>query len=183
MVEMMVGRRETRVVAERDGRSPGKKLLQIDRLSVADNVGQLAVEELSLDIRSAKIVGMAGVSGNGQGELVETLAGQRHPRSGELRVHGGRYTATRPEMSRHKIACRPEEPLRSACVAEMSVEEIMALRSFDQPPSSPDGTRLRRRPMRERARALIEADHVKTRGPDATIRGLSGGNVQRGLGA
>ena len=181
MAEMMVGRRETRVVVERDGRSPGKKVLQIDRLSVADNVGQLAVEELSLDIRSGEIVGVAGVSGNGQRELVETLAGQRHPRSGELRVHGERYTATRPEMIRHKIACLPEEPLRNACVAEMSVAENMALRSFDQPPSSPDGIRLRRRPMRERARALIDAYHVKTPGPDAAIRGLSGGNVQRAV--
>ena len=54
------------------------------------------------------------------------------------------YTATRPEMIRHKIACLPEEPLRNACVADMSVAENMALRSFDQPPSSPDGIRLQR---------------------------------------
>ena len=51
----------------------------------------------------------------------------------------------------------------------------------NQPPSSPDGIRLRRRPMRERARALIDAYHVKTPGPDAAIRGLSGGNVQRAV--
>jgi simple sugar transport system ATP-binding protein len=181
MAEMMVGRRETRVVVEREARAPGKKVLQIDGLSVADNVGQLAVEELSLDIHAGEIVGVAGVSGNGQRELVETLAGQRHARSGRLMVHGELYTATRPEMIRHKIACLPEEPLRNACVAEMSVAENMALRSFDQPPSSPDGIRLKRRPMRETARALIEAYRVKTPGPDAAIKGLSGGNVQRAV--
>ena len=84
-------------------------------------------------------------------------------------------------MIRHKIACLPEEPLRNACVADMSVAENMALRSFDQPPSSPDGIRLRRAPMRDVARKLIEAYRVKTPGPDAPIKGLSGGNVQRAV--
>lgn len=98
-----------------------------------------------------------------------------------MKVHGERYTATRPEMVRHKIACLPEEPLRNACVAEMSVAENMALRSFDQPPASPDGVRLRRSLMRDVARRLIEAYRVKTPGPDAPIKALSGGNVQRAV--
>ena len=181
MAEMMVGRRETRSVVERETRAPGKAVLKLEGLSVADNVGQLAVEELALEIRAGEIVGVAGVSGNGQRELVETLAGQRDHEAGRMLVHGEVYTATRPEMVRHKIACLPEEPLRNACVADMSVAENMALRSFDQPPSSPDGIRLRRGPMRETARKLIEAYKVKTPGPDAAIRGLSGGNVQRAV--
>jgi general nucleoside transport system ATP-binding protein len=181
MAEMMVGRREERVVVEREARAPGKAVLKIEGLSVADHVGQLAVEELALEIRAGEIVGVAGVSGNGQRELVETLAGQRHAEAGRMLVHGELYTATRPEMIRHKIACLPEEPLRNACVADMTVAENMALRSFDQPPSSPDGVRLKRRPMREAARSLIAAYRVKTPGPDAPIRALSGGNVQRAV--
>ncbi len=181
MAEMMIGRRENRVTVERETSSPGKAVLRIEGLSVADNVGQLAVDELSLDIRAGEIVGVAGVSGNGQRELVETLAGQRRAVAGQLMVHGEPYAATRQEMIRHKIACLPEEPLRNACVADMSVAENMALRSFDQPPSSPDGVRLRRSPMRERARALIEAYRVRTPGPDAPIKALSGGNVQRAV--
>ncbi len=181
MAEMMVGRRETRSVVERETRAPGKAVLKLEGLSVADSVGQLAVEDLKLDIRAGEIVGIAGVSGNGQRELVEALAGQRDAEAGRMLVHGEVYTATRPEMIRHKIACLPEEPLRNACVAEMSVAENIALRSFDQPPSSPDGIRLRRSPMRETARKLIEAYKVKTPGPDAAIRGLSGGNVQRAV--
>jgi len=181
MAEMMVGRRETRTVVERETRAPGKAVLKLEGLSVADNVGQLAVEDLALEIRAGEIVGVAGVSGNGQRELVETLAGQRDHEAGRMLVHGEVYTATRPEMVRHRIACLPEEPLRNACVADMSVAENMALRSFDQPPSSPDGIRLRRKPMRETARKLIEAYKVKTPGPDAAIRGLSGGNVQRAV--
>ncbi len=181
MAEMMVGRRETRAVVEREQHALGKTVLKLDGLSVADNVGQLAVEDFSLEIQAGEIVGVAGVSGNGQRELVETLAGQRHKQSGEMLVHGAPFTATREEMVRHKIACLPEEPLRNACVAEMSVAENMALRSFDQPPSSPDGIRLKRGPMRDIARKLIEAYKVKTPGPDAAIRGLSGGNVQRAV--
>jgi general nucleoside transport system ATP-binding protein len=181
MAEMMVGRRETRATVERETRAPGKTVLQIDKLSVADTVGQLAVDDLSLEIHAGEIVGVAGVSGNGQRELVETLAGQRHAEAGTMKVHGERYTATRPEMIRHKIACLPEEPLRNACVAEMSVAENMALRSFDQPPASPDGIRLKRSPMRDVARKLIEAYRVKTPGPDAPIKALSGGNVQRAV--
>jgi simple sugar transport system ATP-binding protein len=154
MAEMMVGRRENRVVVEREARPPGKAVLKIEGLSVADHVGQLAVDELALEIRAGEIVGVAGVSGNGQRELVETLAGQRHAEAGRMLVHGEPYAATRPEMIRHKIACLPEEPLRNACVADMTVAENMALRSFDQPPASPDGVRLKRGPMREAARAV-----------------------------
>ena len=181
MAEMMVGRRETRTVVEREARAPGKAVLRLEGLSVADNVGQLAVEELALDIRAGEIVGVAGVSGNGQRELVEALAGQRDVEAGRMLVHGEVYTATRPEMVRHKVACLPEEPLRNACVADMSVAENIALRSFDRPPSSSNGIWLKRGPMRDTARKLIEAYKVKTPGPDAAIRGLSGGNVQRAV--
>jgi simple sugar transport system ATP-binding protein len=181
MAEMMVGRRENSVAVEREARGPGNPVLRIESLRVADQVGQLAVEDLSLEVRAGEIVGVAGVSGNGQRELVETLAGQRHAQAGRILVHGQPYGATRREMIRHKIACLPEEPLRNACVSEMSVAENMALRSFDQPPASPDGVRLERRPMRDVARRLIEAYRVKTPGPDAPIKALSGGNVQRAV--
>ena len=181
MAEMMVGRREERDTVERETRAPGKAVLRIEDLAVADNLGQYAVEDFTLDIHAGEIVGIAGVSGNGQRELVEALAGQRHAEAGRMLVHGEPYAATRQEMIRHRIACLPEEPLRNACVAEMSVAENMALRSFDQPPASPDGVRLKRSPMRDVARRLIEAYRVKTPGPDAPIKALSGGNVQRAV--
>lgn len=181
MAEMMVGRRDTRGTVERETMMPGKVVLKLEGLSVADHVGQLAVDALDLDVRAGEIVGVAGVSGNGQREMVETLAGQRDAEAGRMLVHGEVYTAKRAEMIRHKIACLPEEPLRNACVAEMSVAENMALRSFDQAPASPDGVRLKRSPMRETARKLIDAYRVTTPGPDAPIKALSGGNVQRAV--
>jgi simple sugar transport system ATP-binding protein len=181
MAEMMVGRREDRITVERVSRAPGRVVLGIEGLAVADNLGQRAVDNFTLEVRAGEIVGVAGVSGNGQRELIETLAGQRHAEAGRMLVHGEPYNATRPEMIRHKIACLPEEPLRNACVADMSVAENMALRFFDQPPASPDGIRLKRGPMRETARELISAYSVTTPGPDAPISALSGGNVQRAV--
>ena len=181
MAEMMVGRREQRIDVQRAARAPGTSVLKVEGLSVADHLGQLAVDSLDLEVHAGEIVGVAGVSGNGQRELVETLAGQRHAETGCILVHGEAYGATRREMIRHKIACLPEEPLRNACVAEMSVADNMALRSFDQPPTSSDGIRLKRGPLRETARRLIEAYRVKTPGPDTPIKALSGGNVQRAV--
>ena len=179
MAEMMVGRRETRATVEREARAPGKPVLAIDKLSIADHVGQLAVEDLSLEIRAGEIVGVAGVSGNGQRELVETLAGQRHALSGGLKVHGETYTATRPEMIRHKIACLPEEPLRNACVPGMSVAENMAFRNFDQSPIA-SGFWLKSGAMVAQAERWIREFKVKTQGPQSPIGTLSGGNVQIG---
>ena len=83
-------------------------------------------------MRPGEIVGVAGVSGNGQRELVEALAGQRAPVAGEIRVAGEPYRATRGEIRDHGVFSLPEEPLRNACVPGMSVAENMAFRNFDQ---------------------------------------------------
>jgi simple sugar transport system ATP-binding protein len=100
---------------------------------------------------------VAGVSGNGQRELVEALAGQRDVEAGKMLVHGEAYTATRPRSSATRSRCLPEEPLRNACVADMSVAENIALRSFDRPPRHRNGSGSSRGPMRDTARELIEA--------------------------
>ncbi len=71
----------------------------------------IAVHDVSLTVRGGEIVGIAGVSGNGQRQLVEVLAGQREAESGEVRVRGDLYHASREEMRRHKMSLLPEEPL------------------------------------------------------------------------
>ena len=182
LVEAMVGKTVPPLPSERSHDDHGKPpALALQRVSVTAAAGHDALREVDLTVHAGELVGVAGVSGNGQRELVETLAGQRDAEAGRMLVHGEVYTATRPEMVRHKIACLPEEPLRNACVADMSVAENIALRSFDRPPSSSNGIWLKRGPMRDTARKLIEAYKVKTPGPAAAIRGLSGGNVQRAV--
>jgi simple sugar transport system ATP-binding protein len=82
-------------------------------------------------------------------------------------------------MIRHDVRCLPEEPLRNACVASMSVAENLSFRSFDQPPFATGGWWINRGAIRAKARALIERAAIKTPSPEAPVGTLSGGNVQR----
>ena len=154
--------------------------LEVRDLHVMGDRGTLAVRALSLSVRSGEILGIAGVSGNGQRELVEALVGQRERDSGEVSVLGQAYTAKRGENHRLKVRSLPEEPLRNACVGELSVAENMALRDFDLAPLCVGG-RLRFATWRSRAREWITGYGIKTQGENAPIRSLSGGNVQRAV--
>ncbi|NWG74593.1 MAG: ATP-binding cassette domain-containing protein, partial [Rubrivivax sp.] len=127
-----------------------------------------------------EIVGIAGVSGNGQRELMEALSGQRRREGGTVTVGGRPYRATRAENRALKVRGLPEEPLRNACVASMSVADNIGLRSFDVPPHARAGWRVPGS-LARRARELIAAYRVKTQGEGAPIGSLSGGNVQRAV--
>ena len=159
--------------------------LEVDALSAMGDRGTLAVRALSLQVRAGEILGIAGVSGNGQRELVEAIVGQRARAGGQVRVAGEAYAGRRAENRRLQLRALTEEPLRSASVAELSVAHNMALRDFDQPPlqggSVPGLTWLRYGAWRERARAWIAEYGIKTRGESAPIASLSGGNVQRAV--
>jgi ABC-type uncharacterized transport system ATPase subunit len=154
--------------------------LSVCGLQALGDRGTLAVHDLSLAVRPGEILGVAGVSGNGQRELVEALVGQRPRLAGEVRVMGQPYAARRAENHSLKVRSLPEEPLRNACVGELSVAENMALRDFDRPPLSRAGW-LDTAAWRRRARAWIADYGVKTRSEDAPIASLSGGNVQRAV--
>jgi simple sugar transport system ATP-binding protein len=181
MAEMMIGARQMPSAAVRGDIEAGAALLQVEGLVVLDDTGTAAVNGLDLAVRSGEILGVAGVSGNGQHELIEALAGQREPIAGGLAVHGVPYKPTRVEMTKHKVACLPEEPLKNACVARMSVAENMAFRKFDRPPFAWRGWWLNAAKITSAARDLIERYKVKTPSPNAPIGDLSGGNVQRAV--
>ncbi len=154
--------------------------LAVRALRVRGDSGALAVEAFTVDIAPGEIVGIAGVSGNGQRELVEALVGQRDIDGGEVSIDGQHYRPTREHMRRHRVFSLPEEPLRNACVAGMSVAENMALRNFDVAPIS-TGAWLRPAAMQAQAERLIRAFKVKAPGPGVPIATLSGGNVQRAV--
>ncbi len=191
MAGMMVGERELPQGRSQDDDAVQASLpraqgtdaaprLVLNELVVESDIGQPAVNRVSLAVRPGEILGIAGVSGNGQRELVQALVGQRAPRSGEIRVDGTPYRATRAEMRRHRVYSLPEEPLRNACVPRMSVAENMAFRNFDLAPLA-SGFWLRRGAMLAQAARWIGEFGVKTRGPGAAIGTLSGGNVQRAV--
>jgi len=183
LAQMMVGTRE---IPQSHARKAGGPVnvsvprLVIRDLEVEDDAGRPAVDGLSLTVRAGEIVGIAGVSGNGQRELVEALIGQRPTAGGQILVGGELFHATRAEIRRHGVFSLPEEPLRNACVPGMSVAENMTLRNFDRPPQS-SGPWLRRGALRAQAERWISAFGVTTRGPDAPMATLSGGNVQRAV--
>jgi simple sugar transport system ATP-binding protein len=154
-------------------------VLQVESLDALGDRGTLAVQGLSLQVRAGEILGIAGVSGNGQRELVESLVGQRPRLRGVVKVAGVPYGAKRRENRELKLRALPEEPLRSASVAELSVAQNMALRDFDQAPLQRGW--LRFGAWRERARSWITEYGIKTRGENAPIGSLSGGNVQRAV--
>ncbi len=182
MAEMMIGSREIPSVHVRHEKAHASLpvRLEIRDLSVDDDAGVAAVRNVSLDVRGGEILGVAGVSGNGQRQLIEALIGQRVATAGEVLVENEPYNARREEMRRHRLFALPEEPLRNACVAELSVADNMALRNFDQAPISFGGW-VRRALVRSQARRLINEFKVKARGPDVPMRTLSGGNVQRAV--
>ena len=157
--------------------------LEVQGLRALGDRGTLAVHDLSLAVRAGEILGVAGVSGNGQRELVEALVGQRPRLGGRVTVMGQPYNARRAENRELKVRSLPEEPLRNACVGDLSVAENMALRDFDRPPLafSSRGGVLNFPAWRSRAREWIAEYGVKTQGEGAPIRSLSGGNVQRAV--
>jgi len=164
----------------RGEQAPGAVKLAIDGLEVMGDRGGAVVRELTLAVRSGEIVGVAGVSGNGQRELMQALTGQRARERGTVMVGGREFHATRRQNRALKVRSLPEEPLTNACVGELSVAHNMALRSFDEAPHARAGW-VRWRALRQRAREWIAAYGVKAQSERAPIRSLSGGNVQRAV--
>ena len=180
MSAMMIGSETTRTAARSDNKR-GEPLLNIQGLHALDDIGLKALEDLNLTVHKGEIVGIAGVSGNGQSKLVEVLAGQRSPTQGQVRVHNEPYFGSRAEIRRHRVNCLPEEPLKNTCVGNMSVAQNMAMRNFDQHPHAILRFFLNKGAIRRAAQTLIHRYRVKTPGPDTPIRDLSGGNVQRAV--
>src|SRR6202012_5783726 len=180
MARMMIGAEELTVQPARVG-NVGEIRLKLTKLNARDDAGAVAVHDVSLSICGGEIVGIAGVSGNGQRQLVEVLAGQREAESGEIRVIGDLYHASREEMRRHKMSLLPEEPLKNACVGGMSFADNIAFREFDRAPFASGGWWLNRAAFVDDADRKIAQYKIKTRTPDTPIAALSGGNVQRAV--
>ena len=179
LAQIMVGDERLVAPVPRVAHDYGDVRLRLDDLYVNNDKGFPAVRGVSLAARAGEFVGIAGVSGNGQRELVEVLAGQRMPTRGRVLLHGEPYSATRAEMRRHKLYCLPEEPLRNACAATLSVAENLALRDFDRPPEAVGGWLLNLEAIRRKANNLIERYGIHTPSPETPVTHLSGGNIQR----
>jgi general nucleoside transport system ATP-binding protein len=177
--ELMMGARSAPTPVEKTPQADASVVLEVKHLQANKDNGLAAVAGMNLNVHRGEIVGIAGISGNGQRELVEVLAGQRIATGGEVCVNGERYRATRDEMFRHRVFTLPEEPLRNACVAHMSVAENLAFRTFDRAPQAKGGIFLLLNVIRQMAAGLISTFNIKTPSPETPVGNLSGGNVQR----
>jgi simple sugar transport system ATP-binding protein len=181
MARMMIGDTTIRDRAVRADRLPGDVVLELAAIYADDDDGLPALEKVNLKVHAGEIVGIAGVSGNGQSQLVEVLSGQRPMTDGRILVKKEPFEPTRDRFYKLKIFGLPEEPLKNATVPRMTVAENMAFRSFDRPPTAKFGWWLSPGPMRAKARELIARYRVKTSSPEAAIADLSGGNIQRAV--
>jgi ABC-type uncharacterized transport system ATPase subunit len=179
LTRMMIGESHRPAQPERHGAPEPEPRLRVTGLRVADDRGGTGLDVARLAVHAREIVGVAGVSGNGQRELVEVLGGQRAAEAGEVLVEGVPYAATRAEAQARGVRVLPEEPLRNGCVPRMSVADNLNLRGFDRDEAGRRRPWLDRRAMAERAARLVLAYGVRAPSAAAPIEALSGGNVQR----
>ncbi len=178
LAKLMVGR-EVLLRVDKSTARPGEPLLEVENLHVLDDRVLEACRGISFEVRAGEIVGIAGVDGNGQTELIEALTGLRSVASGEFRVDDRRLTGS----STHHILDSgighiPEDRQRRGLVLEFSLAENIALHDFDRPPNSRLGW-LRPNQLLERARRLLQAFDVRGGGPRTPAKALSGGNQQK----
>jgi ABC-type uncharacterized transport system ATPase subunit len=182
MATMMVGGEVPATSLERKSRAGGTEpALVIENLYADDDIGLPVLEGFNVKVYPGEIVGVAGVSGNGQDELVEVLAGQRELSGGKLFVGGKPYLPTREQIRVQKVRLLPEAPLKNACVSHMTVSENMAFRSFDETPITRGRWFLNKPAMRAKAEKAVADYRVKTPSTETPIGNLSGGNVQRAV--
>lgn len=179
--DMMIGSQTTATMAARAKVENPTPKFALKKLCANDDTGESAIEDISLSINSGEVVAIVGVSGNGQSELVQVLGGQRKPTRGTMEVLGKRFTGKRGQIREWKVRVLPEEPLRNACVPDMSVAENIALRKFDRSPLSFARMFLRNGQIRKFGQNLIAKYRVKTTSYASPISSLSGGNVQRAV--
>ena len=179
MSEMMMGEKREPKQVQKTASLSTTPVLQVKDIHASKDNGLEAVAGVNLTVHAGEIVGIAGISGNGQRELVEVLAGQRPATAGQVLVNGEIYKATRAEMFKHQVFALPEEPLRNACVPHMSVAENLALRTFDRPPQAKANLLLVFQAIRQMAQGLVSRFSVKTPSVNTPVGNLSGGNVQR----
>ncbi len=181
MTAMMVGEAHAPAKAERQGAAGAIPRLLIKNLKTDGDLGRSGLSVTQLAVHPREIVGVAGVSGNGQKELVEVLGGQRASSGGEITVSGATYAARREQGQALGVRVLPEEPLRNGCVPQMTVRDNLNLRRFDRDGDGKHRFWLSKSQMAKRAVEMIAAFRVRTPSEEAPISALSGGNVQRAV--
>jgi general nucleoside transport system ATP-binding protein len=178
LATMMVGR-EVLLRVEKPPPQTGETLLDVAGLDVDDDRGLPVVKDVSFAVKAGEIVGIAGVEGNGQSELIEAITGLRHAKAGSIAVAGRVIShGSAREMLDAGVGHIPEDRQRRGLVLEFTIAENIALHDYNRPPDSRFGWLFPRR-LVQRARELIKEFDVRGGGPSTRAAALSGGNQQK----
>ena len=178
LARLMVGR-EVLLRVDKAPANPAEPLLAVEDLHVLDDRGLEAVRGVSFEVRAGEIVGLAGVDGNGQTELIDALAGLRHPLSGRVVLGGEDVTrADARDILDRGLGHIPEDRQRRGLVLDFTLAENLGLHDYRKQPNSRFGWLFPNRLVRW-ARRLLEQFDVRGGGPQTRAAALSGGNQQK----
>jgi len=159
----------------------GRTLLRLSGISAGGTPERPILHDVSLEVRAGEIVGIAGVSGNGQRELADVIAGVLPPHSGEIEINGEVLTRnTVKEVKSRGIGLVPEDRMGTGLVTTLPLSDSMVLPRVEQRPFSRFGV-LNRQAIRRFAAEQVERFKIKTAGVDVRTGTLSGGNLQKAL--
>jgi simple sugar transport system ATP-binding protein len=163
---------------EKGPADPGEVVLDVDELEVTDDRGQPAVRGASFDVRAGEILGVAGVEGNGQRELVEAITGIRAIADGRATIAGNAIRRRPREVRGYGMAYIPEDREKDGLVGTYSVADNLVLTEYHHQPFAVRGTR-NEAARDELATELVERFDVRPRDIDIPVMSLSGGNKQK----
>jgi general nucleoside transport system ATP-binding protein len=178
LASLMVGR-DVQLVVDKPPAKAGEVALRIAGLTIRDDRGTVTVDDLSLDVQAGEIVGLAGVQGNGQEELVESLLGVRQPESGSITLNGAELVGRTPRhILTGGLGYVPEDRQHDGLVGSFTVAENLVLDTYDRAPYG-SGLGLRLGEIRRNAEQRVAEFDIRTPSIDATAGTLSGGNQQK----
>ena len=178
LAAMMVGR-QVSLEVDKEIAQPGEVVLAVQDLVVLDESRQVTVEGVSLEVRAGEILGIAGVQGNGQTELVEAITGLRIPAAGKIILLGQDITRSTPrEVTEMGTAHVPEDRQRDGLVLTFPVADNLILNTYYLTPNA-QGVVMNEKNILEQANRLIKEFDVRTPSPMTPAGSLSGGNQQK----
>jgi general nucleoside transport system ATP-binding protein len=178
LATLMVGR-DVILEVDKTPAEPGRPVLQVSGLIVDDDRGVRAVDGVNLVVRAGEVLGIAGVQGNGQTELIEAIMGLRTPRAGTIQVDNEDLIGlTTKQILRTGVGYIPEDRSLDGVVREFTVAENLVLDTYDRPPYG-NAFRLNPAAIASSARERVDQFDIRTSSPDAPVSTLSGGNQQK----
>ncbi|CAM3191882.1 ABC transporter ATP-binding protein [Leuconostoc rapi] len=180
LADLMVGR-EVHFKTVKDTAEVGKTILKIDKIEVQNARGVAAVKDFSLDVQAGEIIGIAGIDGNGQTELIQGITGLTKVQSGAVLLHGKDMTNKTPrQITETGVGHIPEDRLRFGMEVDMTLSENLALQTYYKTPLSKAGV-LQPAEMDNLAQKLVKEFDVRSAGIQVTAGSMSGGNQQKAV--